>query len=355
MTDSAGRNRIELDAALDFVLALRRRWADTVYPHLEREFAAAMPSAYAIDAAVVANEVHALPSYPWFAWLERGSQKMLWRAVADAVEAMSPAEKHQSTRGPASVRLDPHLQLPAWYTEWDIHLQPGGVWRDIDSAFVYELGAKLVMLGKNDDYRFHDLFVETATPRRDYRCIVDLGCGFGKSTWPLKKFFPQAEVIGVDLAAPCLELAAHRASERGLAIEFRQANATATGIESGSVDLVCSTMVLHEIPPDVLPQVYAECARMLAPGGVLRFLDFHRTGDALRDFAMVEHGARNNEPYLPLAIASDQVRMAEQAGLREVRWRAFDERGAGRLDSLHWPNRAEWHFPWAVLEAEKPA
>ena len=108
------------------------------------------------------------------------------------------------------MELDPHLKLPDWYTSWDIHLQPGGVWSSRAASKVYELGAKLVMLGDNDDYKFHRLFVETAIPKRDYRRIVDLGCGFGKSTWPFKRAFPGAEVIGVDLAAPCLELAAER-------------------------------------------------------------------------------------------------------------------------------------------------
>jgi len=346
-----GRQQIANSAALDFVLALRRRWADTLYPQLRNEFEAALPAAYAVDAAVIADTVHSLPLYPWFAWIERGSQKMLWRATADAVRG----QKIDLKDGPASVRFDPGLQLPAWYTDWDIHLQPGGVWRNDQSALTYELGAKLVMLGDNDDYRFHHLLVETTVPRREYRRILDLGCGFGKSTWPFKKYFSAAEVIGVDLAAPCIELAAQRANERGLAIEFRQANATHTGLEARSVDLVSSTMFVHEVPPDVLPAVFAECARVLAPGGVLRFLDFHRTGDAFRDLAMVEHGARNNEPYLPMAMASDLVRMAEQAGFTNVRWRAFDERGAGCLAELVWPPRREWHFPWAVLEAEMPA
>lgn len=68
---------------------------------------------------------------------------------------------------------------------------------------------------------------------------------------------------------------------------------------------------------------------------------------------MREHGARNNEPFLPPAMASDLTAMAARAGLVNVRWRAFDERGEGLLKELAWPERAEWHFPWAVLEAEK--
>jgi SAM-dependent methyltransferase len=343
------REKISTDAALDFVLALRSRWADTIYPHVRREFDAALPAAYAVDASIIADEVHALPTYAWFAWMERGSQKMLWRATADQVRGLKVPE----VKAPASVRLDPDMEIPAWYSDWDIHVQPGGVWRHDESALTYELGAKLVMLGDNNDYKFHRLFIETAIPKREYRRILDMGCGFGKSTWPMKQYFPNAEVIGVDLAGPCVELAAARAGERGLAVEFRQANATATGLEAGSVDLVTSTMFVHEVPPDVLPDVFVEAARVLSKGGVLRFLDFQRTGDAFRDFAMVEHGARNNEPFLPMAVASNLVAMAEKAGFKNVRWTAFDERSIGRLPTLEWPKRAEWHFPWAVLEAEK--
>ncbi|MEZ5531102.1 MAG: class I SAM-dependent methyltransferase [Steroidobacteraceae bacterium] len=329
-------------AALDFVLALRRRWADTVYPQLRREYDAT-PGARVAD----------LPTYPWFAWLERGSQRMLWRAVGNAIAA--GGARIPASSGPATATLDPSLELPGWYTGCDIHVQPGGVWRDDASALVYELGARLVMLGENDDYAFHRLFVATAVPQRPYRRIVDFGCGFGKSTWPFKAAFPAADVIGIDLSAPCVRLAARRAGERGLAVHFRQANAVASGLESGSTDLVTSTMLVHEMPVAELERLFVEAARVLAPGGLLRFLDFQRTGDAFRDFAMAEHGSRNNEPFMPPMMAADLPAMARRAGLVDARWVAFDERGAGRLDELAWPARSEWHFPWAVLEAEKPA
>lgn len=337
-------------AALDFVLAMRRRWADTVYPHVRAEFDAVASNARPNDPASLAPVVHALPTYPWFAWMERGSQKMLWRAVSDAVEGAP-----KGSAGPATVELDPDLDLPAWYTDWDIHVQPGGVWSSGKAALIYELGAKLVMMGDNDDYRFHRLFVQTALPDRRYDRIVDLGCGFGKSTWPLKRAHPEAEVIGVDLAAPCLSLAAERASAQGLAVRFKQADVADTGLEPASADLVTSTMLVHEIPTEELPRLFDEAARLLKPGGVLRFLDFQPTGDGFRDLAMIEHGARNNEPFMPPMMAADLTAMAAKSGLTKARWRAFDEREQGALPGLAWPKRAEWHFPWAVLEAEKPA
>ena len=75
------------------------------------------------------------------------------------------------------VMLDKALRLPDWYTDWDIHVQPGGVWSSGEAAAVYEAGAKVVMLGQNDEYAFHRDFVASAIPARSYGRIVDLGCG----------------------------------------------------------------------------------------------------------------------------------------------------------------------------------
>ena len=339
-------------ANIDFVLNLRRRWSDVVYPALADEFAeAGVPPN---SAAATESLIHDLPSYAWFAWLERGSQKMLWRAVSDVVAAHD--DKVSLPKNPVGrLELDPALELPAWYTDWDIHVQPGGVWRNDRSAQVYELGAKLVMLGENDDYAIHRRFVETALPERSYGRIVDLGCGFGKSTWPFKQAFPDAEVIGLDLAAPCLRLAHMKSEQLGLGIAYLQRDCCATGLPDNSADLVASTMLLHELPLETLEQAIAEAARILAPGGFLRMLDFRNTGEPLRDLAMREHGARNNEPFLPAAMDADTVGMCGRAGLQNAAWTAFDERGDGRLHELAWPRRPEWHFPWAVLEAGKPA
>lgn len=343
---------MQLDDAsrLDFVLTLRRRWADTLYPALADQVAD-VESTRAGDTAAVADT---LPLHDWFAWLERGSQKMLWRATQDAVSANGSVDDAPAENAVGSLALNPDLALPDWYTDWDIHVQPGGIWRNRTTAAVYELGAKLVMLGGNDDYLFHTLFAETAVPKRDYARIVDLGCGFGKSAWPFARLYPDAEVIGIDLAGPCLELGHRKCASMGLPMHFRQQDCRDTGLDDGSIDLVTSTMLLHELPPAPLEETIQEAVRILAPGGLLRMLDFRYTGEPLRDHVLTGHGVRNNEPFMPHAMAADTVAMCDAVGLTNARWVAFDERGAGRLDTLAWPVRDEWHFPWAVLEAEKP-
>lgn len=344
-------------AQLDFILTLRRRWADTLYPALRREYEAAVdPASPPGSAAEAIPVVRRLPLYSWFSWTERGQQKMMWRAVSDAVAHAWPRLREQLRDLPAqprgSLTLDPDLELPSWYTDYDIHIQPGGVWSDDTSAFVYEEGAKIVMLRENDEYLFHRLLVETAVPPRDYRRIVDVGCGFGKSTRPFADAFPDAEVWGLDLAAPCLKLAHAQAERLGKTIHFRQADSRRTGFEGASADLVTGTMVLHEMPPDAVADTIAEAARILRPGGVLRFLEFATTGDPFRDATVYEHGERNNEPFIPMLFDADVAEFCAAAGLKNARWLPFDERGGGVRTG--WGRRDDWHFPWAVLAAEKP-
>lgn len=330
---------------VDFTLGLRQRWAGTLYPALARQ------------AAGSGSGLRELPLYPWFSHLERAQQKLLWWAVSDPV--LARADRLLATgppaSGPGQLELDSQLVLPEWYTAYDIHMQPGGVWGDDLSAYVYELGARIVMLRGNDGYQFHQLFSRAALPDLPgAQRVVDLGCGFGKSTRPLVDRYPGAEVVGIDLAAPNLRLAHTQAARAGLPIRFRQADARATGLEPGSADLVTGTMVLHEMPPAAVRETLAEAARLLRPGGALRFLEFGRTGDRFRDATVYEHSERNNEPFLrELLDAADRVAAGcGELGLAGAAWVPFDERGAG-LCPEGYPVRSEWHFPWAVLTATR--
>lgn len=346
-------------AAMDYVLTLRKRWADTLYPALERQYSAAVAGRAdaPADGHAAAEVMHDLDLYPWFSWMERGQQKMMWRAVQDAVAARWD-ELAPTLEAPAdpvgSLTLDADLELPRYYMAFDIHLQPGGVWSDDTSALVYEEGAQIVMLRDNDEYRFHTLFASTAMPAGPHQRIVDIGCGFGKSTRPLVDAFPGAEVIGIDLSAPNLKLAHNTAERLGKPIHFRQADGADTGLEDASVDVVTGTMVLHEMPMNHVEAVLTEAARILRPGGSIRFLEFSPTGDAFRDATVYEHGERNNEPWIPVLMDADVAGMCARAGLSAPTWTPFDERERG-LSPEGWGPRSEWHFPWSVLSAEKPA
>lgn len=357
MIDTEERLTLDERSALDFILGLRKRWADTVYPALVAEHQERGQRAESVDEAVA--QLHELSLYPWFSHLERIQQKMLWRSTGDAVLRRGDELMAQLEDLPAQQRstltLDPDLALPSWYTDYDIHVQAGGVYSDDLSAYVYELGARIVMLRDNDGYKFHRLFAETALPELPAATrIVDVGCGFGKSTHPLVAKYPTAEVIGLDLAAPGLRLAHAEAEAAGLAVHYRQADARSTGLETGSCDVVTGTMLLHEMPAQAMRETIQEAARLLKPGGALRFLEFQPTGDPVRDVTIYEHAERNNEPFFRALFGADLLEFCREAGLTDPSWVPFDERKDG-VRPAGWGDRAEWHFPWAVLAATKEA
>lgn len=357
MIDIEDRLTLDERSAVDFILGLRQRWSGSVYPTLAQEYVDS--GAPAGSPEQVEQAMRALPTYPWFSHLERVQQKMLWRTAGDAVlrrrEELLGDLDAAPTTGPGSLTLDAGLELPSWYTDYDIHIQPGSFFSDDLSAYVYEFGARIVMLRDNDGYKFHALFAQTALPEKPAATrVVDIGCGFGKSTRPLVARYPSAEVIGIDLAGPGLRLAHAEAGEAGAPISYVQADGRSTGLEAGSCDVVTGTMVLHEMPSQAIVETLREGARLLKPGGELHFLEFILTGEPFRDATIIEHAERNNEPYFRDLFGTDTVAACEEAGLVDVHWSAFDERSLG-VQPDGWGERSEWHFPWGVLSARKAA
>jgi ubiquinone/menaquinone biosynthesis C-methylase UbiE len=99
--------------------------------------------------------------------------------------------------------------------------------------------------------------------------VLDLCCGAGASAIPAARAVgPAGHVLGVDVAGPLLEMARAKAAREGLAnIEFRQRDATRTGLAGGSFDAVVCVFGVF-FAPDMAAFV-AEMWRLVRPGGVL--------------------------------------------------------------------------------------
>lgn len=352
-------NERSFNAAQRFLLAAKGQWTTNMYSQLRKEYDAKCQQSGVQPTTVseVAEVAEGLTLYQFFAWFERHLQigKYAGRyglapyyserrdrvlSAIDTVPADDPI-----------LELHPEMKMPLYYEATDIHQHPGGVWSDDTAGLVYEHGARSTtpLLGSSHGdlhYRFTDEIGAKFKPTR----VLDMACGFGKSTLPFADRFRDAQVVGVDLAAPCLRVAAHNARAKGLTnVRFVQASAAETGLESSSFDLVTSTMFLHEIPPRVLEKVVEEAFRVLQPGGHMIHLDFWSFPDAFARFLHYGHGRRNNEPYMQPLAELDLPGLMKQTGFTDVEIRSFNESPTADAKTV------AWRFPWTYISARKPA
>lgn len=99
--------------------------------------------------------------------------------------------------------------------------------------------------------------------------MLDVGTGTGT----LARGFAArgAVVTGVDIAPDMLAAAREIAASEGLSCDFREASALATGLPSGSVDVVTAGQCWHWFDG---PEAFAEMRRVLRPRGSLVICHF---------------------------------------------------------------------------------
>ena len=251
------------------------------------------------------------PYYRAFSLLNRATQELLWDTVGESIERQLPELAARARRLPpagGSLTLDPDLVLPNYATMNDIHVMPGSFHNelgpdDIYAGAMYDRGVYLYAYGGlgPDNAALGEGTVgllRQRFPQLQPRRILDLGCGAGMSTHPLKAAWPDAKVHAVDIAAPMLRYAHARSEAMGVPVHYAQQNAAHTNYADGSFDLVLSNLLLHEIPQKLSRQLVAECHRLLAPGGVMVHNDLVGwPSDPFQAFMAEWNPHHNNEPF----------------------------------------------------------
>jgi ubiquinone/menaquinone biosynthesis C-methylase UbiE len=187
-------------------------------------------------------------------------------------------------------------------------------------------------LGRLAPARFFDL-AAVATRERRWRAlvvryaspgpndlIVDVGCGTGSLALLFRRRQPGARVIGVDPDERMIASARRKAQDAGLSLELRigMGDELATVVETGEVDLVVSSLVLHQCPMHMKRAILASMAEVLRPGGRLVIADYGRQRTRLMRTAFrivqLADGVADTQPnadgVLPKLISS--------AGFRDV-------------------------------------
>ncbi|HEY2147459.1 MAG TPA: class I SAM-dependent methyltransferase [Pirellulales bacterium] len=121
--------------------------------------------------------------------------------------------------------------------------------------------------------------------------IVDVGCGTGENTVGLAKFFPRAEIVGVDINPASLDLATKLAARTHSSVRFIQCDITGNMLDAlaqtvpGRFDVVFSMGVLHHLAE---PRVGFSALRELVDSRGLLFCFLYSRPGRREDIASKE-------------------------------------------------------------------
>jgi SAM-dependent methyltransferase len=267
-----------------------------------------------------------VPYYQFWSALLRRSQEMMWDCGIDVTERQLPelietfrTIRDQDGGSTGSLRLNPDLPIPPYLTAVDIHIQPGCYHTeqadsdDVAAGAIFETGIKAYGWGINLGGALLNHFRQQWPEAQPAR-ILDMGCTIGSSTLPWAEAFPDAEVHAIDTAAPILRYAHARARSMGVGVNFSQQNAERTDFEDGSFDLVTSHIVLHETSKKALPRIFAECRRLLRPGGLMLHFEVPRGNTPMEQFMHDWESYNNNESFARFITDIDLCDVAVDAG-----------------------------------------
>ncbi|WP_194745702.1 class I SAM-dependent methyltransferase [Thermaurantiacus tibetensis] len=300
------------------------------------------------------------PIYRWWSAALRAQQDFyvdVTAAIVDRqLEALAAtARTIARDPGPGSLTLDPSVRVPTYQAAVDIHCVPGSYFLeriadDVGPGARSELGSLAFAMGRhgamNEDKGVVAAeFARSFAPDLAIRRILDLGCTIGMSTLAWCDAFPAAEVHAVDVSAPCLRYGHARARALGRCVHFRQADAEALPYPDGSFDVVASHILLHETSRAALPRIFAECHRVLVPGGAMVHVEVPiRDLDPAAAFLARWDAWNNNEPFWGHLAGLDLAGLCVQAG--------FPQEGV--VETVV-PSAHQKAGGWLVLAARKPA
>jgi SAM-dependent methyltransferase len=203
-----------------------------------------------------------------------------FRAFHRDAERFLAAMEETDESGPGSLTLRPEIDIPD-YARHEIHRQAGGFVGDPFAGWVYHYGLTLAYY---PPFAMHDeIFVQIAQSHVApadgvVRRVLDIGCGPGQAATAFKERFPEAEVWGVDIGAPMVRYAHHRAVKLGIDAHFLQGLAEDLPFPDNHFDIVSDHLLFHETDRPAMDKIVREVFRALRPGGVFGHIDAAGSG-----------------------------------------------------------------------------
>ena len=339
-------------AEQQFVIALKSFVTAELDPAVRRAADAAVASAGAMSLSQLRRKLSSRAAYQNWLSTMRAAQELMWQAAGDCVDRQLSELDQIAANAPAvgSVRTDPDFVVPRYLTASDTHMMPGSYYVDptptsVRQGALFDKAASLYSLGRQggqmNDMRGHTVIAHLRErfPDLSPRRVLEMGCTIGNSLCAVAEAFPTAEIHGIDVGAGLMRYAHARAALLDLPLHFSQQSAERTDFPDERFDLVFSSAMLHETSAQAVPRIFAECYRLLAPGGVMVHLEVPFRADEAAPFDMIraDYETRyNNEPFWLGAVSADLESLARKAGFTEV--------AAGYQDAAYSAPRTDQRF-----------
>jgi ubiquinone/menaquinone biosynthesis C-methylase UbiE len=294
---------------MDMANGMRQVWDTEVEPAVARRLRRKPKDGPEVHQAIKSNEY-----FRFYSSLRVTAQDMVWQSVLPVLERQRPelerkASELTKARKLGTLKTAEKFPVPRSVSAIDVHLMPGNYTQDaggsdLAAGALYDNGLAVFsfgLMGQNLDDIGQSIagFVRLKYPDFHPRRILDLGCTIGHNTGAWKDQFPQAEVHGIDVAAPCLRYGHARAQAQSRAIHFQQMNAESPEFPDGSFDVVFSSMFLHEVPRKGIAKIFAEAHRLLRPGGLMLHMELPPNSQLspYESFYLDWDSSYNNEPF----------------------------------------------------------
>lgn len=198
--------------------------------------------------------------------------------LSDVAEVDRRRLERDGTEVRANEAADPK-RYPAYYRQ-NFHYQSDG-WLSDESAEIYDHQVEALFTGSADAMRraaLAELVREVRGHDQRKVRVLDLACGTGRFMRQTLDAMPKLQLTGLDLS-PNYAAAARKSVRHWPQVEVAEGKAEALPFEDASLDHVVSIYLFHELPPRIRPQVIAEVARVLKPGGTFIIADSLQFGD----------------------------------------------------------------------------
>ncbi|MCQ8185743.1 class I SAM-dependent methyltransferase [Parvularcula maris] len=235
-------------------------------------------------------------------------------------EAGKVTRRANTPGGGVEVRESAPDGLPGYYKQ-NFHFQSDG-WLSERSAQVYDTQVEVLFTGSAGAMRRRALaFIAEEVARlkaagrtEEDISLADVACGTGPLLADIADNFPAMPITAVDLSEPYLEAAKRAVAGRGR-VSYLAAPAEKLPFADGSLDMLTTVYLFHELPPKVRREVAAEIARVLKPGGLYVHLDSVQYGDTSMDLLLESFPKAFHEPYYDSYAKERLEKLFGEAGL----------------------------------------